>query len=229
MVSSCLLFSSSSSPSSFVLFSHALPSSFSASLRRCRLSLSLARCLLSLCPKTHVSLCGVGMLGCVDCALQVFVFGLFSCRLNLLWVLFATVGWVEWWAGCLLVECRVVLVRVAVCTFQTLPCWPSETSACFKLSDVLNVHTVTFSNHTHLTARTKQHTTQTPVNAHRPPRHTHRPRHHTHHHHQEWERSLHAGALGNANHVIWKPWFACVRVVAVNLGTLLHSLFSTLL
>ena len=34
------------------------------------------------------------------------------------------------------------------------------------------------------------------------------------HHHQGFKQSLHAGAQGSADHVIWKPcFFACVRVV----------------
>ena len=48
-------------------------------------------------PITHLSLCDLGVLGCVDCGLSVFVFGLFSCRLVLPSVLFVMVRLVEWW------------------------------------------------------------------------------------------------------------------------------------
>ena len=81
-------------------------------------------------PITHLSLCDLGVLGCVDCGLSVFVFGLFSCRLVLPSVLFVMVRLVEWWWAEIFVvrgggvSCRVgsrprVHVQtVTVCAFE---------------------------------------------------------------------------------------------------------------
>ena len=220
---SLLLFSSSS----VVLFPFAplyslfaFSSSLSSLVSSVPLSIFLARCLRSLSPP-HFAL---SLLSQFDC------FSVFSLRrpslLPLVHCLSLTLFACRFGGGGVLV-CGGIGVRVSACTFKTPLCVPSKTPAFFIHACGSKAYMETFSIHTHrsvLNVHTQQDNTRHHTHAQHTEPHTRTdPRQRTHtpvNTHTDIPQPSpgvgtvpHAGAPGDANHVIWKPWFACVRFV----------------